>query len=572
MQAIRTCTHTRATAGLDNAYCPDCKRTFKPKTKQYKEILERPPETQLLGEVECSQWSISLPELEGQQLPLMPSESPPQNLLKSTKTLNPSCDRTSPIFPSHPISETTNQNQDETKSIGFLSPAREQVQQEQESDLTIQNQLCGENPLDASVSDDPNLSLWNSLKDLSNEDFEQCLGDSEWQDIVSTTRNSYQQRNSEQCTIANEFLSCPTLTSGSKTPNSRAAGTTKCEMWFKQQGLVPSGYQLSAPAMAKLMGHQEDWFKALCPSPPELKAELKLDTLPEDVCVPLKPESPSIESSTSIPLQELTYDEEKDRHRLELKVERAFYEAGSALREIRDRKLYRSTHKTFESYCKDRFGFRRSHSYQLIDASGVVDNLLTNGKQNKMSANGGQNETRTNCSQILPTSERQVRALVSLPPDEQRSVWTEAVEQSNGKIPTGAKVKGIVEQLKERNITPPPPQYKEGDVIEVCSGGSSTIKQHNGMWGIVTHIGTWSYKVYISLRDTEIQCKGDEMSKVDEKYTADIRAVSDRIKRLRECSLDAAEYAVLQVIAKNTCFSPKQIALLEFLEGQYGIK
>lgn len=38
---------------------------------------------------------------------------------------------------------------------------------------------------------------------------------------------------------------------------------------------------------------------------------------------------------------------------LERKVERAFYEAGKALMEIRDRRLYRSTYKTFEEYCRD---------------------------------------------------------------------------------------------------------------------------------------------------------------------------------------------------------------------------
>ena len=41
-----------------------------------------------------------------------------------------------------------------------------------------------------------------------------------------------------------------------------------------------------------------------------------------------------------------------DRLVLQRKVERAFFEAGKALAELRDRRLYRSTHKTFEEYCK----------------------------------------------------------------------------------------------------------------------------------------------------------------------------------------------------------------------------
>jgi len=59
--------------------------------------------------------------------------------------------------------------------------------------------------------------------------------------------------------------------------------------------------------------------------------------------------------------EELSPDEESERLRLERKVERAFYEAGLALRELRERRLYRSTHQNFESYVQDRFGFKRRH-------------------------------------------------------------------------------------------------------------------------------------------------------------------------------------------------------------------
>ena len=76
-----------------------------------------------------------------------------------------------------------------------------------------------------------------------------------------------------------------------------------------------------------------------------------------------------------IELEELTEDELIDRIHLERKVERAFYEGGKALQELRDRRLYRSTHKTFQEYCYERFGFERRHPYRLIDAASVVDNL-----------------------------------------------------------------------------------------------------------------------------------------------------------------------------------------------------
>ena len=44
-----------------------------------------------------------------------------------------------------------------------------------------------------------------------------------------------------------------------------------------------------------------------------------------------------------LPIAPLTTEEESDRYHLERKVERAFYEAGMALMELRDRRLYRST-------------------------------------------------------------------------------------------------------------------------------------------------------------------------------------------------------------------------------------
>jgi hypothetical protein len=65
---------------------------------------------------------------------------------------------------------------------------------------------------------------------------------------------------------------------------------------------------------------------------------------------------------SAVEVPELTEEEERDRLHLERKVERAFYEAGKALMELRDRRLYRSTHKTFEEYCRDRFG----HSRRLL--------------------------------------------------------------------------------------------------------------------------------------------------------------------------------------------------------------
>lgn len=49
-----------------------------------------------------------------------------------------------------------------------------------------------------------------------------------------------------------------------------------------------------------------------------------------------------------------------------------FVEVGNALLTIRDQKLYRADHDTFESYCQQRWGFSRSRAHRLIEASEVA--------------------------------------------------------------------------------------------------------------------------------------------------------------------------------------------------------
>ncbi len=258
-------------------------------------------------------------------------------------------------------------------------------------------------------------------------------------------------------------------------------------------------------------------------------------------------------------VEELSPSESADRQRLELKVERAFYQAGSALRELRSRRLFRSTHRTFEDYCKERFGFQRSHSYQLIDAASVVDNL---------SAIGGQ---------ILPTSERQVRPLTKLKPDEQRQVWEEAVDVAGGRVPSGRQVKdavlrhlGIVEPLKQQH--PSPPELAPGDVVEIKALKRSPLHPFNGMWAIIEHIGSFSYTVRISIARDMQQCKPDEVTRIDDEYTDDIRAVAKRIEWLaRNFELEQIEYDLIANLQRSKCFTPRQMGLLAYLEQQYGI-
>lgn len=73
-----------------------------------------------------------------------------------------------------------------------------------------------------------------------------------------------------------------------------------------------------------------------------------------------------------------------------------FFEVGQALAEIRDAKLYRASHDTFEDYCKARWDIGRSRAYELIDQATVVKAITDAG---------------VNLSAVADISKRDVREL-----------------------------------------------------------------------------------------------------------------------------------------------------------------
>jgi len=260
-------------------------------------------------------------------------------------------------------------------------------------------------------------------------------------------------------------------------------------------------------------------------------------------------------------VEQLSPEEEADRQQLELRVDRALYSAGCALRELRDRRLYRSTHFSWQEYCRERFGYGRDSADLKILAAEVVENL--------------EDKVPTNRRQILPTKLEQIRPLTKLKPEEQRQVWQEAVDAAGGKVPSGRLVKdvalrhmGIVESLKQKNTSPP--EFAPGDVVEIKALKRSPLHPFNGMWAVIEHVGSFSYTVRISIaRDTQ-QCKPEELTLIDDEYTADIKAVGQRIAALVQFELEPVEYAILELLQLETCFTPRQLLYLERMEADYG--
>lgn len=109
---------------------------------------------------------------------------------------------------------------------------------------------------------------------------------------------------------------------------------------------------------------------------------------------------------------------------------RGFYEVGTALAKIRDSRLYRETHDTFQDYCWDRWEISWNYAYKQMASSQVIDNLKS-------------------CTIVQrPTNEAQARPLTQLEtPELQQKAWLEAVKTApDGKV-TGDHVYSVVHEM-----------------------------------------------------------------------------------------------------------------------------
>lgn len=113
--------------------------------------------------------------------------------------------------------------------------------------------------------------------------------------------------------------------------------------------------------------------------------------------------------------------------------QKAFYVVGTALKSIRDARLYQhqQNYPDFDSYCRERWDMSRRKADNFIRASVFIDNLR-----------------RNNCSE-LPSNESQIRPLLSIKKaseEEQIEIWLDIIQSAPlGKI-TAKYVQEKVEQ------------------------------------------------------------------------------------------------------------------------------
>jgi hypothetical protein len=140
---------------------------------------------------------------------------------------------------------------------------------------------------------------------------------------------------------------------------------------------------------------------------------------------------------------------------------KTFIEVGNALAAIRESRLYRTVHDTFEDYCRERWGFNDRRASQLITAAGLVSTIVETGLP-------------------APANEGQARALTSVPEPDRADVWRETLDRTDGR-PTAAAVRESAEVLEQRRKVAAEQRDARGHLLRVVelldpvNGGSEFV-------------------------------------------------------------------------------------------------
>lgn len=110
------------------------------------------------------------------------------------------------------------------------------------------------------------------------------------------------------------------------------------------------------------------------------------------------------------------------------KGHQTFVKVGEALARIRDDKLYRIDHPTFEAYVQARWGWTDRRARQMIDAAHVVKALPLQNPSISGTSGSGLNE-------------RAARELVSVPAADRPGVLDKATQAARGKPVTAKGIK-----------------------------------------------------------------------------------------------------------------------------------
>jgi len=149
-------------------------------------------------------------------------------------------------------------------------------------------------------------------------------------------------------------------------------------------------------------------------------------------------------------IESLTKQESAELEELEFTIRSSLNEmeaAGRALIAIRDRKLYRAEFRTFKEYVSQKWEMSWKQAYRLCDSANVIANLKESVQLD-----------------TLPEKESQTRELAKLAPEDQATVWKEAVLEGET---TASKINRIGKEFAAL-----PPEEKE----KVRSGETTIVE------------------------------------------------------------------------------------------------
>lgn len=181
---------------------------------------------------------------------------------------------------------------------------------------------------------------------------------------------------------------------------------------------------------------------------------------------------------------ELTQKEEEEFLRLEAQIHQGlskFYDIGNALKQIKEKKLYKLEYVSFEDYLKKRWGFTKQHAYKLISAVEIADSLHP--------------------SLPKPSSENLANVLGNIKDVELRQeVWEKAVETKEK--PTLQTIKNIQKEYHHPQLSINPSSSKNDIAKEDITFNKDDVVWVNPLrrWGIVQGID--NVGCYIEVEDS----------------------------------------------------------------------
>jgi hypothetical protein len=178
----------------------------------------------------------------------------------------------------------------------------------------------------------------------------------------------------------------------------------------------------------------------------EKTADGSCDRVAIDVPVVVTSEGGTLSVSPVEELELGANDQKGEFERLDCivrKAARAFDDAGRALKEIRDRELWRfGDHPSWDDYCESIAALTRRHANRLIQAHEVVEALAQVGPRGPT------------LLAAMPQSEFQVRPLLRLKNDGERAgAWARALEVAQGQ-PSAKVVTQVVAEILDQQTGP----------------------------------------------------------------------------------------------------------------------